>query len=99
MLGMMLYIDNFVGNMKCVESKLDCIEQCSVNYVHLMPFLDTPKGRSDGGDAVSDFRKVQGKLGFMEDLDSVTAACHKKGIREDAVKEVMLGYRLVDPKS
>lgn len=80
MLGMMFYIDNFAGNMKGVESKLDYIEQCNVNYIHLMPFLDTPKGRSDGGYAVSDFRKVQPKLGSMEDLDSLTAACHKKGI-------------------
>lgn len=80
MLGMMFYIDNFAGNMKGVESKLDYIEKCNVNYIHLMPFLDTPEGRSDGGYAVSDFRKVQEKLGTMEDLESLTAACHKKGI-------------------
>ncbi len=80
MLGMMFYIDNFAGDMKGVESKLDYIEECNVNYIHLMPFLDTPKGRSDGGYAVSDFRRVQKRLGSMEDLDSLTAACHKKGI-------------------
>ena len=80
MMGMMLYIDNFAGNMKGVEQKLDYIDQCNVNYIHLMPFLDTPKGRSDGGYAVSDFRKVQEELGSMEDLERLTAACHKKGI-------------------
>ena len=80
MLGMMFYIDNFAGNMKGVESKLDYIEQCNANYIHLMPFLDTPEGRSDGGYAVSDFRRVQKKLGSMDDLDSLTAACHKRGI-------------------
>ncbi len=80
MLGMMFYIDNFAGNMKGVQSKLDYIEQCNVNYIHLMPFLDTPKGRSDGGYAVADFRKVQEQLGSMEDLEALTAACHKKGI-------------------
>ncbi len=80
MLGMMFYIDNFAGNMKGVEAKLDYLEECKVNYVHLMPFLDTPPDRSDGGYAVSDFRKVQKKLGSMKDLDSLTAACHKKGI-------------------
>lgn len=80
MLGMMFYIDNFAGNMKGVESRLDYIEKCNVNYIHLMPFLDTPEGRSDGGYAVSDFRKVQEKLGSMKDLESLTAACHKKGI-------------------
>lgn len=80
MLGMMFYIDNFAGNMKGVEGKLNYIEQCNVNYIHLMPFLETPKGRSDGGYAVSNFRKVQKNLGSMEDLESLTAACHKRGI-------------------
>ncbi len=81
MLGMMFYIDNFAGNMKGVESKLDYIEKCNVNYIHLMPFLETAEGRSDGGYAVADFRKVQEKLGSMEDLEHLTEACHEKGIQ------------------
>lgn len=80
MLGMMFYIDNFAGNLKGVKEKLDYLEKCNVNYIHLMPFLDTPEGRSDGGYAVSDFRKVQEKLGTMEDLEKLTAACHKKNM-------------------
>lgn len=80
MLGMMFYIDNFAGNMKGVASRLDYLQECNVNYIHLMPFLDTPQGRSDGGYAVADFRKVQEKLGTMEDLEDLTAACHEKGI-------------------
>lgn len=80
MLGMMFYIDNFAGNMKGVKEKLGYLEESNVNYIHLMPFLDTPKGRSDGGYAVSDFRKVQESLGTMEDLEELTAACHQKGI-------------------
>lgn len=80
MLGMMFYIDNFAGNMKGVKKKLDYLEKCNVNYVHLMPFLDTVEGRSDGGYAVADFRKVQEKLGSMDDLESLTTACHKKNI-------------------
>lgn len=80
MLGMMFYIDNFAGNMKGVQGKLDYLEKNNVNYIHLMPFLDTPKGRSDGGYAVADFRKVQENLGSMEDLENLTNACHEKGI-------------------
>ena len=80
MLGMMLYIDNFAGNIKGVEARLDYLEKSNVNYIHLMPFLETPKGRSDGGYAVSDFRKVQENLGTMEDLESLTAACRKKNM-------------------
>lgn len=80
MLGMMFYIDNFAGNMKGVESKLDYIEKSNVNYIHLMPFLDTVEGRSDGGYAVADFRKVREDLGTMDDLAHLTDACHEKKI-------------------
>ena len=78
MLGMMLYIDNFAGNIKGVQEKLDYLKSCNVNCVHLMPFLDSPKGRSDGGYAVADFRKVKPELGTMEDLARLTEKCHQK---------------------
>lgn len=82
MLGMMFYIDNFAGNIQGVKEKLDYIKKCNVNYIHLMPFLDTPDdlSRSDGGYAVSDFRKVRSDLGTMKDLEALTAACHRKNI-------------------
>lgn len=80
MLGMMLYIDNFAGNLKGVKEKLSYLSSCNVNCIHLMPFLDSPKGRSDGGYAVADFRKVKPELGTMEDLADLADACHKKGM-------------------
>lgn len=80
MLGMMFYIDNFGGNMRGVEDKLAYLEESNVNYIHLMPFLDTVEGRSDGGYAVADFRKVRKDLGTMRDLAHLTSACHKKNI-------------------
>ncbi len=36
------------------------------------------KGRSDGGYAVADFRKVQENLGTMEDLEELPAPAIKK---------------------
>lgn len=78
MLGMMLYIDAFAGNLKGVKKKLPYLEACNVNYLHLMPFLDTPKGKSDGGYAVADYRRVQPNLGTMEELASLCSACHEK---------------------
>lgn len=78
--GMMLYIDNFGGNMRGVREKLDYLGKSGINYIHLMSFLDTVPGRSDGGYAVRDFRKVQEKLGTMDDLEALTAACHAKNI-------------------
>ena len=80
MLGMMLYIDNFAGTLRGVERKLGYLENCHVNCVHLMPFLDVTRGKSDGGYAVSDFRKVREDLGNMEDLAHLAARCHERGI-------------------
>ena len=80
MVGMMMYIDNFAGNIKGVQEKLPYLESCNVNYIHLMPFLDSPKGRSDGGYAVADFRKVKPDLGTMDDLAELAEKCHDKGI-------------------
>lgn len=80
MLGMMLYIDNFAGNLKGVEKKLTYLKECNVNCLHLMPFLDTPKGKSDGGYAVADFRKVRPDLGTMKDLARLTEKCHENGM-------------------
>ncbi len=80
LLGMMLYVNAFAGDLNGVKQKLKYIKECGVNYLHLMPLLESPKGRSDGGYAVSDFRTVQPELGSMEDLESLADACRKAGI-------------------
>ena len=80
LLGMLMYVNAFAGTLKGVREKLDYIEDCGVNYLHLMPILESPKGRSDGGYAVSDFRRIEPELGTMKDLESLTADCHKRGI-------------------
>lgn len=80
MLGMMLYVDNFADNLQGVKEKLDYLKSCQVNYVHLMPLLESPKDRSDGGYAVADFRKVKPELGTMDDLEELTASCHEKNM-------------------
>ena len=70
LLGMMLYVGAFAGTLRGVEDRLPYLQECGVNYLHLMPLLASPKGRSDGGYAVSDFRAVQDELGTMADLES-----------------------------
>lgn len=80
LMGMMLYIDNFAGDLNGVREKLPYIEKTGVNLIHLMPFLDTVPGRSDGGYAVADFRTVRPDLGTMDDLERLTAACHRRGV-------------------
>ncbi|NBI09887.1 amylosucrase [Colidextribacter sp. OB.20] len=80
LLGMMLYVDAFAGSLEGVKKNLKYVKECGVNYLHLMPLLDTPKGRSDGGYAVSDFRSVRPDLGSMEDLEKLADACRRAGI-------------------
>ena len=80
MLGMCLYIGAWAKTIDGVRGKLDYLEECGVNYLHLMPFLESPKGKSDGGYAVADFAKVQPELGTIEDLERLTTACRKRGI-------------------
>ena len=78
--GMMMYVNAFAGTLSNLEKKLDYVQECNVNYLHLMPLLESPKGRSDGGYAVADFRKVQEELGNMDDFAHLTSECHKRGI-------------------
>lgn len=80
MMGMLLYTNCFAGTLKGVKGKLDYLQECGINYVHLMPLLQSPEGKSDGGYAVSDYRKVDPKLGTMDDLADLAAACHEKGM-------------------
>ncbi len=80
MSGMMMYVDAFAGTLKGVEKKLGYIEDCGVNYIHLMPLLDSPAVKNDGGYAVSDFTKVKPELGTMEDLAGLARECHKRNI-------------------
>ena len=81
LVGMMLYVDAFAGNLEGVRRKLDYIEECGVNYLHLMPFLDSPEKDNDGGYAVSDFRKVKPSLGTMEQLSRLADDCREHGNR------------------
>ncbi|MBQ7063340.1 MAG: Beta-galactosidase C-terminal domain [Firmicutes bacterium] len=80
MLGMMLYVDNFAGDLQGVRVRLPYLQECGINYLHLMPLLRTVKGRSDGGYAVADFREVQPELGTMADLEALSDDCRQAGI-------------------
>ena len=80
LVGMQMYVSAFAGTLRGVREKLDYLQDCGVNYLHLMPLLESPAGRSDGGYAVSDFRKVQPELGTMADLSALAADCRRRGM-------------------
>ncbi|GMQ28926.1 amylosucrase [Algoriphagus confluentis] len=78
--GMSLYVDRFAGNLKTMPSKLPHLEELGVNFLHLMPVFESPQGESDGGYAVSDFRKVDPRFGTLEELISLRKKMHSKGM-------------------
>ena len=89
MLGMIIYANCFAGNLKGVHAHLDYIKECGANFIHLMPLLESPKDRSDGGYAVSDFRKVQPELGTM-DMRSLIS---EKSSRNSARWKICMSFR------
>jgi amylosucrase len=66
--GMSLYVDRFAKNLLGVKNKMDYLKDLGVSFIHLMPIMESPENESDGGYAVSDFRKVDERFGNIEDL-------------------------------
>ena len=79
-LGMVMYVNCFAENIRGILDHFDYLQKCGIKYLHLMPPLESPEGKSDGGYAVSDFRKIEPELGTMEDLAELSARCHEAGI-------------------
>jgi amylosucrase len=76
--GMSLYVDRFAENINGVSDKLNYFEELGVNFLHLMPVFESPKDESDGGYAVSDFRKVDSRFGTNEDLEVLVKKMNEK---------------------
>ncbi|OKH18185.1 alpha-amylase family glycosyl hydrolase [[Limnothrix rosea] IAM M-220] len=66
--GMPLYVDGFADDLPDLQTKLDYFTELGINLVHLMPILECPQNASDGGYAVSNYRKINQKVGDLEDL-------------------------------
>jgi len=75
-----LYVNAFSGTIKGMEERLPYLEELGVNLVHLMPLLECPRGASDGGYAVSNFRAVDERFGTIDDLRDLAAAFREHGM-------------------
>jgi amylosucrase len=69
--GMSLYVDRFCGDIANLTTKLDYFARLGINFLHLMPLFESPKDESDGGYAVSNFRKIDPRFGTLYDLHVV----------------------------
>ena len=76
--GMALYSDGFAGNLQGLQKKLHYLQELGINMVHIMPVLDCPPGKSDGGYAVRDFRKVDSRIGTIKDISTLSTDLKKR---------------------
>ncbi|MDO8844267.1 MAG: amylosucrase [Methylicorpusculum sp.] len=78
--GMALYSAGFADNLAGVADKTPYFQELGVNLVHIMPILECPTGKSDGGYAVSNFRQIDDRVGTLEDLQRVSSEFRKRDI-------------------
>ena len=78
--GGVLYVDRFAGNLKNLQEQIPYFKELGLSYLHLMPPFKVPPGRSDGGYAVSSYRDVNPEIGTIEDLRALAKALRKEGI-------------------
>lgn len=76
--GMALYCDRFAGDLKGLRTKLPYLQDLGINMLHIMPILDCPPDRSDGGYAVRDFRRVDPRIGTSQDVELLAANLEKR---------------------
>lgn len=80
MLGGVIYVDLFAGDLEGVRAKIPYFQELGLTYLHLMPFFRMPQGENDGGYAVSDYRQVHPPLGTMEQLAALARSLRAAGI-------------------
>lgn len=79
--GMACYVDLMGPTLNDLHDKIPYYQALGITYLHLMPLYDAPEGDSDGGYAVSDYRKVNAKLGTTADLKKLADALDNAGIK------------------
>lgn len=80
MVGGVCYVDLFAGDLNGVREKIPYFQELGLTYLHLMPLFEAPAENSDGGYAISSFRRVNGALGVMDDLAALATELREAGI-------------------
>lgn len=78
--GMSLYTENFSKDLTGFTQKIDYLTALGINLVHLMPLLKSPEENSDGGYAVSNYRKLNPQLGQIRDIQRISSIFRKRGM-------------------
>ncbi len=76
--AMALYCDRFADDLKGLRANLPYLQELGINLLHVMPMLDCPPDRSDGGYAVRDFYKIDPRFGTTEDVEALAATLKRR---------------------
>lgn len=80
LVGMMLYVDLFSGDLQGVMKRIPYFKELGITYLHFMPLLKARSGENDGGFAVEDYREIDPRFGNMEDFRQLVSLFQKEGI-------------------
>jgi len=80
MVGGVLYVDLLAGTLAGLRERLPYFEELGLTYLHLMPMFEAPAGNSDGGYAVSSYRRINPSLGTMDELAALAREFQAHGI-------------------
>ncbi len=76
--GMALYCDRFAHDLKGLRTRLPYLQELGINMLHIMPMLDCPEDKSDGGYAIRDFTRVDARFGSTEEVEALAATLKKR---------------------
>ena len=68
-----------VGDLKGIISELDYLKSLGITAIWLNPIYESPN--DDNGYDVSDYRKILGEFGTMEDFDALLKGLHDRNIK------------------
>ena len=80
MLGGVCYVDLYGGDLSGIRERIPYFTELGLTYLHLMPLFLAPDENSDGGYAVSSYRKVNPSLGTMTELSELADELRSHGI-------------------
>ena len=80
MVGGMCYVDLFAGTLNGLRNRLPYLKKLGLTYLHLMPLFESREGNSDGGYAASSYRRVNPRLGTIEELAGLAREFQEHGI-------------------
>ena len=74
------YMDRFSGDLKGLAARTAYLAELGVKWLHPLPLLQPREGDSDGGFAVADYRKVDARLGSIDDLENLATQSRALGM-------------------